>query len=359
VTTTGATQSAQLRELARLPAASDAALWLCALGYFACYVPYSALTKALSRGVLPGMVRPLDGVELLPVTSIAGCCAALVFVTIAGWWRYATQLELFGRSLPRPRRATAQAGVCSAVIVVTTTLAYTFEGVSIVLAMLLMRGGVLAIAPIVDALSRRRVRWYSWTALALSALSLFVVFLARGGTRLSIACAVDIALYLGAYFVRLRLMSRMAKSIDVDANRRFFVEEQIVTMPLVVAVLGAIALVDAGPIAHLVRRGFTDIWGSGVLDSAILVGLLSQGTGIFGALILLDRRENTYCVPVNRASSLLAGVVATAALSFVTGQPFVRAEGVGAVLVVAAVLVLSIPPLVERRAARARAGPPS
>ena len=36
-------------------------------------------------------------------------------------------------------------------IIVTTTLAYTFEGVSIVFMMLLMRGGVLGIAPVVDA----------------------------------------------------------------------------------------------------------------------------------------------------------------------------------------------------------------
>ena len=30
-------------------------IWLMALGYFAFYIPYSALTKALSLGLLPGM----------------------------------------------------------------------------------------------------------------------------------------------------------------------------------------------------------------------------------------------------------------------------------------------------------------
>jgi hypothetical protein len=31
---------------------------------------------------------------------------------------------------------------------------------------------------------------------------------------------------------------------------------------------------------------------------------------VFGTLIYLDRRENTFCIPLNRASSLLSGVVA-------------------------------------------------
>jgi len=59
------------------------------------------------------------------------------------WWRYASRHELFGRSVPGPRRLTLLSGACTSMVVVTTTLAYTFDGVSIVFAMLLMRGGVL------------------------------------------------------------------------------------------------------------------------------------------------------------------------------------------------------------------------
>jgi hypothetical protein len=38
--------------------------------------------------------------------------------------------------------------------------------------MLLMRGGVLAIAPIADLVGGRVVRWFSWVALALSAMAM-------------------------------------------------------------------------------------------------------------------------------------------------------------------------------------------
>jgi len=43
--------------------------------------------------------------------------------------------------------------VCTAGIIGTTTLAYTFEGVSIVFVMLLMRGGVLLIIAAILVLS--------------------------------------------------------------------------------------------------------------------------------------------------------------------------------------------------------------
>ena len=81
-----------------------------------------------------------------------------------------------------------------------------------------------------------------------------------------------------------------------------------------------------------------------------LLGLLSQGTGVFGALVLLSPQENTYCVPVNRASSVLAGVFATLALAWLSGQRApALSEWVGALLILMAIVVLSVPPLVQRR----------
>ncbi|MCB9614773.1 MAG: hypothetical protein H6722_20230 [Sandaracinus sp.] len=125
-------------------------IWLYAFLYFACYAPYTALTKALSSGMIGD---PIAGPSLLPLSSMASLVVVALFLGGTGWWRFATQRKLGRRSIPVPTRWTALSGLCSAVILTTTTLAYTFEGVSIVFVMLLMRGGVLVIAPIVDALS--------------------------------------------------------------------------------------------------------------------------------------------------------------------------------------------------------------
>ena len=244
-------------------------------------------------------------------------------------------------------------GVCTAVIIMTTTLAYTFRGVSIVFIMLLMRGGVLVIAPINDFFARRRVRWFSWVGLGLSLVALFVAE-AGGDYTITALCAANVLAYLMGYFIKLRFMSRLAKSEDPIANTRYFVEEQMVASPLLFLSLCAVAAFGGGTdLGGQLRAGFTSFFSSGVVGLGVVIGLLSQGTGIFGGLILLDKRENTFCVPVNRTSSVLAGVVASYAIAIVFKQPMPNVyEVVGASLVVGAILFLCIPPLLEKHRAR-------
>lgn len=327
------------------------AIWGFAFGYFACYVPYSALTKALSGGLFAGMNGGISGFELLPVTTMASLVGMFVYITAIRWWKFAGHKQILGKSVPLPNIWTFCSGLCTAGIIATTTLAYTFKGVSIVFMVLLMKGGVLTIAPIVDFISRRKVRWFSWVALLLSLSALLVAF--GGGDKSSVALTViagaDVVIYLLSYFIRLRFMSRLAKSDDPNQTKRYFVEEQMTATPAVVLFLALLAVINHGELMHKIRLGFTAFLSSGHLMVAILIGILSQGTGIFGSLIFLDRRENSFCVPVNRASSVLAGVCASIAL-YVTlnKQPPGAREFIGAVLVIGAILTLSVPTMLKR-----------
>jgi len=328
---------------------SPPGIWASALGYFVCYAPYSALTKALSDGTLPGVARPLGGFELLPVTTAASLLAMFTFLTSMGWWIHAGSRQAFGVRIPVPGRWTLLSGVCTAGVIGTTTLAYTFHGVSIVFMMLLMRGGLLVLAPLVDLAAKRRVRWFSWCALGLSLAALLVTAARPTTVAMTTVAVVDVAVYLACYIVRLRFMTRLAKSDDPSRAARYFVEEQMVATPFFLAVLVALAAIGHGPVMLEVRRGFTDVWSSGGMPAALAVGVLSQGTGVFGGLILLDARENTFCVPVNRASSVLAGVVASLALVHLAGAPpLPRAEIAGAGLIVAAIAVLGWPTFAAR-----------
>src|SRR5690606_25844638 len=108
-----------------------------------------------------------------------------------------------------------------------------------------------------------------------------------------------------AYFVRLRFMSKLAKSEDASLRTRYFVEEQMVATPVLVVFLAACALIGQGEFMGQVRAGFTTFLDRPIVFEAILIGLFSQGTGVFGGLVLLDKREHTYSVPVNRCSSIL------------------------------------------------------
>jgi drug/metabolite transporter (DMT)-like permease len=340
--------------LKRLSLIGDHAIWGFAFGYFACYVPYSALTKALSDGLLRGMTQGISGFELLPSTTLASLLGMFVFLSAMRWWKFAGRRELFGTSVPMPGIWTFLSGICTAAIIATTTLAYTFSGVSIVFMMLLMRGGVLVIAPMVDFVSRRRVRWFSWLALGLSLAALFVAFFGKTQSSLAMtAVAVtDVVVYLAGYFIRLRFMSRLAKSDDPNATKRFFVEEQMTATPVIVLTLAVLALINQGEMMGDIRRGFTTFFASGRVPEALIIGLLSQGTGVFGGLILLDKRENSFCVPVNRASSILAGICASYSLFLFLGKkPPGGVELIGAGFVVGAIVVLSLPSLLKRRVA--------
>src|SRR5262245_50256141 len=131
-------------------------IWLLAVGYFLFYIPYSALTKALTLGLLPGMRGPVSGFLILPATAVATTIVLLIFITEGGGWRTIDRRKLLGVTVPVVRARTLVSGVATAVIIATTTLNYTFVGISILLALLLMRGGVLIIGPITDTLLGRR-----------------------------------------------------------------------------------------------------------------------------------------------------------------------------------------------------------
>ncbi len=313
-------------------------IWGLGLGYFIFYLPYCALIKAITTGLVPG--GPVSGFELLPATVIATAVLVPVIITAMGWWKYAGCRQILGFRIPFPSRWTFLSGLYFAVIIGTTTLAYTFSGVSILLALLMLRGGVLTLAPIVDGLFKREVRWFSWTALALSFMALAVALADVPSYQMTVIAALNVAAYLTGYMLRLPCMTRLAKSEDTKASYRYFVEEQMVAMPTLVATPAIFAIIGQGEIMMDLRRGFTSFLDSDLFGPALLVGVLYAGLSIFGTLIYLDRRENTFCIPLNRCMSLLAGVSASYALAawFHQALPS-HAQLLGAGLIMIAILL--------------------
>lgn len=327
---------------------STRALFALALGYFGCYVPYSAITKALTTSSI-AHEDLATGLELLPIMTVASLLSMVATISLLGWWRYAIPP---GARWPRPTRWTLLSGIATATILVTTTLAYTFDGVSLTFVMLVMRGGVLLLAPIVDGISGRKIRWFSWVALALSLGSLANAFGSRQGA-VPILCVVDLAAYILGYFIRLRLMAKLGKSEDLAVRRRYFVEEQMVATPAAVALLAILAVIGPHSIHEPLRAGVIDLWTDSAAPWIVLAGLCSQGTGVFGGLMLLDAGETSYVVPLNRASSILGGVVASVVLALAFGIRFpATGELVGAGLLLVAIAVLWLGPRVRSRSPR-------
>ena len=318
----------------------DLTIWWFGLGYYLFYTPYSGLTKSLSSGLLPGGSVP--GTVLLPVSVMGTVVGMLGFITVKNWWKYVGRREFFGISIPFPRRATFLSGVCIATIMGTTTLAFTYQGISIILVLVLLRGGVLIIAPLVDAIVRRRVRWFSWAAMWTSLLAVAVVLADVNNYKMSFGAVVNIAAYMTAYFFRFRFMSRLAKTDDRETTLRYFVEEQMVASPLLLATLGALALVGVGNEMMGFRIGLTTFLASKAVGFAFLVGLFYAGLCVCTTFIFLDRRENTFCVPMHCGSSMLSGLTAAGLLSLFFNQSSPSsAQFVSAGLIVVALLFLS------------------
>jgi len=294
----------------------DLEIWALGLGFYLFYTPYSGLTKALSNGLLASTHGPVRGTVLLPVSAIATVVGMFGFITAKGWWKYAGRREFFGISVPFPRRLTFLSGVCMATIMGTTTLAFTFGGLSIVLVLVLLRGGTLIIAPVVDHIVGRRVRWFSWAAMFISLMAVLVVLSDAANYTLTIAAIIDVAAYLTAYFFKLQFMSRLAKSDQKNATLRYFVEEQMIASPLLVLALVVMAFIGTGEVMHGFRIGLTSFLLSQAAVFAALVGLFYAALCVCTTLIFLDRRENTFCMPMHCGSSMLSGFTASAALAY-------------------------------------------
>jgi protein-tyrosine-phosphatase len=319
-------------------------IWLLALGYFAFYIPYSALTKALSLGLLPGMKGPVSGFLLLPATAIATTVVLLVFVTVGGGWSCLDRRAILGMAVPVVRARTLVSGIATAVIIATTTLNYTFVGISILFALLLMRGGVLIIAPVVDTFLGRRVHSGSWVALGLSFLALGIAFAEVGGYQMSLVAGLNIAAYLAGYSFRIPNMTEIAKSHDPQLNRRYFHEETLIAAIALSGVPALLALIGRSEIPLQLRAGFTTFLTGPLVVPALFVGVLYGCLYLFGTGIYLDRRENTYCIPLNRCASLLSGVFAAFGLTLILGlrsPSGFQLAGAGIILTALAILMVS------------------
>ena len=267
--------------------------WIVVL-YFLSYLPNILLTKLATSRVHPRLGRPLTGLETLPSTLIVNMLLTLLFIWLSGWHRDAHAMQLGGMRLPVPTRYTALSGIGTALVLFTVPLSFTFTDVSIPFIQLLMRGDILLIAPLVDLIFRRRVRWWSWTALVDRGRGADL----RGAParRLSPAAAGD--RHRGAVHDRLLPAPRSDDACRQEwrcrlACARYFVEEKIIALPMSIVVLALVSLAGLGNQAGELHWGFTAVWSDPVIWPLLGVAVTLTIVSVFAAIILLDKSENS------------------------------------------------------------------
>lgn len=317
------------------------AIWLFALGYFLSYVPYSGLSKAVTSGLLTGG-RPVPVASIIPAASVSTAVTVLLFITVLGWWRYGRKGRVLGLNIALPKKHAFISGTGFAIIIITTTLAYSFKGVSIILALVLMRAGVLSMSPVIDWVYGRRVRWFSWAGLVISLVAVLISFTGTSNYRLTLAALLNLGAYLFGYSLRIPTMTKVAKVPGKELARSYFVEEQSVAMPVLILIPAALAVLASGDLAAQLRFGFAHLFDPSFAPFGWSIGFFYAALGIFLSFLYLDRRENTFCMPLFACSSLLSGIVASYLLLWFAHGPAPNgAQLVAAVIIIAALLVLS------------------
>jgi hypothetical protein len=331
-------------------------LWLC-LGYFVFYVITGLTVKYFigsEANGLPGM----PGMKFLVYSTAGGAGIALSVVLAMRWYRLGSdrRWRIGPLNLPAEARYIIPSGVCTAVVIPTTTLMYSLP-ISVMVAMTIMRGSVILISRGVDAVQIRqgildkKVYWEEnvGVVFALAAVGVHLVIAAPGSGSFDFltnpAAITILGAYITAYAIRIYIMNyyknTRPKGVKLD-NKAFFGIEQIAaSVTLVIVVVVLVAAADSlGWRATEIREAIVDplpLW-----NWAILAGGAFGVVSFFSVFIFMFKgRTATFAGLVNRLTSLLAGTAATLlfALGF-SGRWPAQQDWIALVFIIAAVAFL-------------------
>lgn len=205
-------------------------------------------------------------------------------------------------------RDTVQAAFASSTILISSTLAYGQPDVSLLLPLLLMKGGPNIWGVLLSWLRGEGVTLRARVVLGLAITAVVAVlwrkldFHAQLGVGVTLMCAT---VYVLAYYPKLAVMSRYRGNVG------FLITEMTGTLLFAVPAALALALVTAlwhktsvaMPLAATARLLLNwKVW---------VMAIASEGAGLFGGLIFMAQMSSALSVSLNRCTSLLGGFAAT------------------------------------------------
>lgn len=299
-------------------------LALCA-GYFVSYVVTGVLVKYFlgsAEAGYPGM----SDMAFLVYSTGGGSALCLGIVLALSWWRYEPVgwRSLGPLSIPSELPFIFASGLCTAVVIPTTTLMYTLP-IPVMVAMVIMRGSVIAISRGVDVvlglqgLTKKPVRWEENVAVvfALAAVSVHLVGGSGGGYSLTSSPAAMWILgsYLVSYALRIYVMNwfKLTRPKGSPSNNKaFFAIEQLAASGALIVAMGAILVVPSA-IPQVVSMRAAVEAPHPMAGWALLAGTVYGVVALFSVFLFMFRgRSATFAGLVNRLTSLIAGTTATA-----------------------------------------------
>lgn len=313
--------------------------------YFILYIIYTMLTKVLEK------LYGVGGTVFTVYNTIGGMLICNLVVIAWGWYRFksTTYIRFLGISMPKEFLYIIPSGICTAIIIPTTTLMYTLP-ISVMVAMIIMRASIIIISRVIDQIQiwqgilKKRVYWEENVGALFAILALSVqlfIKIKTGDGFLGIekieffkvnpgdfdfirneAAMTILTFYLVAYSVRLYIMNYYKNTRPKGAvydTKGFFAIEQIAsTIFIVIAgfIYYHVAYVDqtipnyTKTFAYQFKSAFENVpnqWAVIVL-SGVPFGIAAFFS-VF--LFMFKGRTATFAGLVNRITSLVAGTTST------------------------------------------------
>jgi hypothetical protein len=301
-------------------------------GYFAAYVAYGTALKWF-QGPRADGTAALSSTEWLVYSTAGSTLVALGVCIVRRWYRLESVRPVqWGRlRFPSEWLYIMPSGVMTAIIIPATTLLYSLP-ISVMVAMVIMRGAVIVVSRIVDAvqirqgLLHKRVHPYENAAVVFALLAVATTLFFASSTdgafdfaRSSAAMAI-LGSYVVAYGLRIYIMNyyKNTRGVAVRMNdKAFFAVEQTSAFVTLVLASAIVLSLPARPEAtglggqlfafqQAVRAPHPQ-W-----SAAVLGGLPFGIVAFFSVFLFMFKgRTATFTGLVNRLTSLVAGTSAT------------------------------------------------
>ncbi|HQL47808.1 MAG TPA: hypothetical protein PLC09_03980 [Holophaga sp.] len=309
---------------------STARLMQLCTGYFLFYVATGLLVKLFTASSPEASPR-MDDIAFLAYNTLGANLTCLIPAVALGWWRLESirPLRLGRWNLPSELLYIIPSGVCTAVVIPTTTLMYTLP-ISVMVAMVIMRASVIVIGRLVDEVQIRqgildkRVYAEENIAVLFAIGAASIELLGSNGGHFDFlrnrAAVVILASYIAAYAIRIYIMNyyknTRPKGAPLD-NKAFFATEQIAASATMTLIAGLVLLSprwfpswsEVPQVAAFISavRLPASGWGWAVC-SGVAFGVVA----FFSVFIFMFKgRTATFTGLVNRLTSLVAGTTAT------------------------------------------------
>ena len=273
------------------------------MGYFVFYITTGVAVKyflAPAQQGYPGF----NDITYLVYSTLGGTILCLVVVIAGKWYRLpkSTPVSVLGMNVPREVLYLLPSGICTAVVIPTTTLMYSLP-ISVMVAMVIMRGAIIIVSRLVDIIQthqgilKKKVSWEEnlAVAVALLAVGLKIFWVGNDGKNHfafleSPAALIILGAYIFAYSIRIYLMNyfKNSGSLQKVDNRAFFGIEQVVASATLFSV-GALILFSSSDLMQVRQFQAAILNPPSEWPLAVLSGTAFGMVAFFSVFVLLFR----------------------------------------------------------------------